>query len=258
MPSTKIDRGPDPIMRVARDILPIFVVSAGNPVDTLSFEGTGFLVAPAVLVTCWHCVRRKLQNGERYAVVIEREQNVYPLESVEQDPSGLDLATAVVPDLSSSLNLSLALDPHALAGADVFSYGYPLGQIMRMPDGSRVINAPGRLLKGYVTRSFAPTLAEFGRTLTLELDMPAPGGLSGAPVIVAGTREIVGVVYGVNVVAQVEELARIDPTTGQREPEVQRIVSFAAAHHVISLRGLRGTATRGRSLMELMAEVSQT
>jgi hypothetical protein len=88
--------------------------------------------------------------------------------------------------------------------------------------------------------------------MSYELDMPAPEGLSGAPVVLHGTKAVVGVVYGHNDVALVEEHATVDDETGARSPEVLRIVSFGLAHHTHTLHELRGKATGGRPLKELV------
>ena len=82
--------------------------------------------------------------------------------------------------------------------------------------------------------------------------MPAPDGLSGAPLIVRGSDAIVGVVYGTIDVARTEEVSAVDPETGARTPQVQRIVSFGLAHHTWALGELRGPATGGRPLADVM------
>jgi hypothetical protein len=74
--------------------------------------------------------------------------------------------------------------------------------------------------------------------------MPAPAGISGAPLI-RGTRSVVGVVFGTNDVATVESLAQVDPDTGKREPEVLRVVSFGLAHVTATLWEASSTATGG-------------
>jgi hypothetical protein len=246
---------PDPTrFNVTRDILPLFVAEerGGTKVDLVSFEGTAFVVAPSVIVTCWHCVRRPLTERQAYAVGLG--QMLYPLTEVQQDPRGLDLAIARVDGLVPSLGLRLAEDEDVLQGQEVMAYGFPLGQVSRGVHGAARPDVASRVLHGYITRRFVASLPGFISTLSLEIDMPAPAGLSGAPVIVRGRRPMLlgGVVYGANAVAQIEELAQSDPATGFRTPEVQRIVTFAAAHMPDSLRDLRGAATGGRRLADLL------
>jgi hypothetical protein len=74
-----------------------------------------------------------------------------------------------------------------------------------------------------------------------ELSFAVPGGLSGAPLFLDGTLEVVGVVYGNNDVATIEESATVD-SSGVRSPEVQRIVSFGLAHHHSQLLPLTAAA----------------
>jgi V8-like Glu-specific endopeptidase len=34
-----------------------------------SHTGTGFLIGKNIIVTCWHCVRSELKQGERYVAL---------------------------------------------------------------------------------------------------------------------------------------------------------------------------------------------
>jgi hypothetical protein len=256
MPIARRDR----ILHVGRDIVSIFTVRQLNPRDeeVLTFEGTGFLVAPHALVTCWHCVRRPLAEDERYAVIFPGESDCYGLSNIEQHRAGLDLATATVESLVPTVSWSLATDAEVMQGREVWSYGYPLGVVTQRHDGWKEIDVSGRYLRGYVTRTFTPQLQDYGRTPTIELDMPAPAGLSGAPLVLVGRRKLVGVVYGSHAVSQVEELARYDPETGEKTPEVHRLLNFAVAHAPSSLHSLTGMALSGRPLSEWLDEAKDS
>ncbi len=105
-------------------------------------------------------------------------------------------------------------------------------------------------LEGYITRSFYFEHLQYGVVPSYELDMPAPQRLSGAPLFSAVTGEVVGVVYGTNDVGLVEEFSSVNPETGERKPEIHRIVSFALAHYTDTLRLLTGDATQGLALAE--------
>jgi hypothetical protein len=230
------------------DILPIFLASTRGEVRLDNFQGTGFLIAPKTLVTCWHCVRGPLAPGQVFFVAVKDKQGRYNpqlLTNVEQDPTGADLATATV-DLEPKLQLSLGSSSTDY-GVDVWSFGYPLTETLA-PETFRL---GGRFLQGYVTRTFFHEHREFGRTPAFELVMPAPEGLSGSPVVVVGTRSVIGVVYGENDVAVIDQFEKVDTTTGAHEPLIQRVVSFALAHYTDTLQNLRGTATGGRTLREL-------
>jgi hypothetical protein len=86
-----------------------------------------------------------------------------------------------------------------------------------------------------------------------ELDMPAPEGLSGSPLL-SGDDMVIGVVYGNNEVATIDQFSSIDPTTGERQPEIQRVVSFALAYHTDALSNLTGKATHGVALKEYLKD----
>jgi len=97
-------------------------------------------------------------------------------------------------------------------------------------------------------RSFYHEHQTYGRIPSYELDMPTPAGLSGAPLVKVGSPEVIGVIYGSNDVATIEQEASVNPQTGKREPEIQRIISFGLAHYTETLRNLQGIATGGLPL----------
>jgi hypothetical protein len=88
-------------------------------------------------------------------------------------------------------------------------------------------------------------------TEAYELDMPTPEGLSGAPLIRMGSKEVVGVVYCTNEVALIKQFEQVDED-GRREPEIHRVVSFGLAHSTSSLHSLSGPATGGIPLGQCM------
>lgn len=237
---------------VGGDILPIFVLAvSGSAQEAVSFEGTGFLVAPQVLVTCWHCVKAELPPGQLYVVPVG--PTLYELSRIEPDPSGLDLATATVEELRPTLDLRLASDADVLPGIDVTTFGYPADTVLALDERGK-FNYSGRVLKGYIARRFhaAPTGPIV--TPTLELDMLAPAGLSGAPLLIHGhnTNTVVGVLYGSHATATIEEIASVDPATGVRQPEIQRLATFGLAHTPLSLGALKGAATNYKPVSELL------
>lgn len=241
-------------VQVDRDILPIFLAPRKEPCEPVSFQGTGFIIARNVLVTCWHIVSSSPPDDHEYAAIIEIQPGSYKaffLNNLEQDANGSDLATANI-GLGPVLGLTLGRNSLAL-GTDVCTFGYPLTDLRQRPGGGRQFVLNPRYLQGYVTRKFHYEHRLFGSVPSYELDMLTPLGLSGAPVIKVNTKEVFGVVYGSHDVATIEEVARIDPETGKREPEVQRLVSFSLAHYTETLRNLRSTATRGLSLADFLA-----
>ena len=98
--------------KIGADIFPLFIVRKTTPVEIVSFQGTGFLIAPNVLVTCWHNVNSRLEEDQSYALAVEGgavgQYTVATLSNVSQDENGSDLATANV-GLVPTLGLTLPL-----------------------------------------------------------------------------------------------------------------------------------------------------
>jgi len=219
------------------------------------FLGTSFLAAPGVLATCWHCVEGPVRAGAKIGVVGVQSAGApfFVLQDVAQDPSGADLATAAIPRTLSPIGPTARLGNPIMAPTDVCTWGYPLTRFeRRSAQGPGTYHLEPRYLQGYVTRYFVYDHGRFGRARSYELDMPAPDGLSGAPLIVRGSDVILGVIYGTIDVARTEEVSAVDPDTGARTPQLDRIVSFGLAHHTLPLAELRGPATGGRPLADLM------
>jgi len=197
---------------------PILAAEPGRTVEESKLAGvvgTGFRLGPDVLVTCWHCVQ-----NENYAYVLTRGEEeggavVYPLTQVAQDANGTDLATAKIDeDLTTDVSLRLRLsDLAAPAARNVWTFGYPLPSPVRRDDGKQRVEIDTRVLRGYLTRSFRYEHPIYGATPSYEIDMPAPAGLSGAPLMLDPDREVIGVMYGENDVETIEAFATIDPET---------------------------------------------
>lgn len=241
-----------PALPVEHWVLPILVFTAPEEGQRLvRFAGTGFHAGKSVLVTCWHCVSEELPPNQFYGVLM-REGGGYTarsLAAVEQDPTGKDLATAkIAPNLDVSPTFTSA---PARELEDVCAFGYPFSKLTPgEPEVGRLPLIQLRTLKGYVVRRFHHEQPGFGPTHSYELDMLAPEGLSGAPLMtLAG--EVLGVVYGTVETQAITEWAMVDEQ-GNRTPEIQRIVSFAVAHHTDSLLALSGAATSGRTLREYL------
>ncbi len=244
---------------IRRDVLPIVVVPReGYPIPK-GYKGTGFLLGKGVFVTCHHCVADPVSEEETYAVALpidyapelrnktpDAQYFVSTLHDVEQDSTGLDLAIAQVG--FDSVGLHLAQEGIRTIGEDVRTYGYPLTEDLPHSGEGRALSFRGRYLKGYSTCNYLDDVPVYGPTLTEELDLPAPRGLSGAPVIRTDSLEVIGVVYGTKDYGTIEEFSRVDEATGERTPELQRITTFAVAHMFDSLYNLSGNATEGMHL----------
>lgn len=68
--------------------------------------------------------------------------------------------------------------------------------------------------------------------------MPAPHGLSGSPLLLPNSREVVGVVV---------------TERGYGVPGEDRTIYFAYAHHLWVLRAAKGAATQGIPLGDFLA-----
>jgi hypothetical protein len=217
------------------DILQVVTASLRIPVPAESVEGTGFLLAGGVFVTCWHCVAAALPTERFYAGVRDRVRGknaANPLGGIERVGQA-DLAVCRIA-FEPELGFRIADQPPPM-GAAVWTFGYPLTEVRRRQDGSKVFLAHPRLLRGHITRRFVYEHPSLGPVPSWELSFAAPEGLSGAPLMLEGTLDVIGVIYGNNDAAAIEQFASIDPVTGKREPEIQRIVSFGLAHYLTSL-----------------------
>lgn len=244
-----------PADRPTADILPLVVVNGASPleVEPVAALGTGFLIAPNLLVTCWHCVDVSLAPGHHLAAAREHPPGHWKahfLFDVARDTGGVDLATARV-DLKPECGLQLSRD-NLPSGADVWTFGYPLPTRRERSPGKYQLVLPHRFVKGYIMRDFLYEHPTFGTVPSYELDMPTPSGLSGAPIIRLGSRTIVGVVYGTHDVATIEEAASVDADSGVRSPEIHRIVSFGLALHTSALGALRTPSTENVPLSSFL------
>lgn len=245
---------------IGNDIIPIFIVKDQPELVPVAFKGTGFLIANGLLITCWHCVAGDLPPGTTYAALLRgpgsETYHHFRIERIERDHNGADLATARVSLSQGDARFVLAEQPVA-RGVDVWTAGYPLVHGERDAMGEVGFLISFRYLQGYIVRPFLFLDPRERSTIpSYEIDMPAPEGLSGAPVIQVGTREVIGVIYGTNDVQRVEEFAGVDPATGQRQPEVVRIVSFALAHCTETLWALQTSSTGDRPLREYLRRPS--
>jgi SNF2-related domain len=125
---------------------------------------------------------------------------------------------------------------------DLVVFGYPLplntrDTATRQPK----IKMNAMLFKGYVVRIRIADFPGQPETRSYELDMPAPPGLSGSPVLRAGSRDVVGVVV---------------TERGYEIPREDRMIYLAYAHHLWVLRAARGAATGNIPLDEFLARAS--
>ncbi|MGA2770844.1 MAG: serine protease [Bryobacteraceae bacterium] len=226
-------------------VLPIIVVHQDDVAR--SFEGTGVVVAPGLFITCWHCVRNPLQSGEYYAALHMPEAERGPfrildLLNISQDEGGTDLALANI-RYKPPAPLQFDEDSHAF-GVDVWTRGYRSDG--RTAEG---LSVTPRFLKGYITRPFKHSTG-FGITDAYEVDLPAPAGTSGAPIFRGQTAKLKGLVYGEVETYSITDFERVEPETGEREPEVRKVISFAVAHRTETLMNAHAAPTGGLTVLK--------
>jgi hypothetical protein len=235
--------------------LPVALGQFGPDGFTLTaMTGTGFVAAPGVFVSCAHCLPN--DRGDLAAAVSDAEGviNLVPLTSITHDPL-LDLATARI-EYDPGYRFNFCPE-EPWSGLDVWTTGFPLMTRERPTDGRGVWSVTPRSLRGYIVRPYDNDRhSGFAIQPSYELDMLSPAGLSGAPLMVhslgpVGLR-LLGVIYGTHDAYTIDAESLIDPETGEPAPEVRRYVSFGLAHQRESLQQLRGDATEGRRLDELL------
>ena len=202
--------------------------------------GTGFTFGEGTFITCGHCVTQGLPEDEVYGVPIELNgipaSGVAVLANISRDENGADLAVANV-GISSNRGFHLADEP-ALWGEEVVSFCYPLTENTVNPKtGEPLIKTQARVFRGYVISVIDGDMHDRRPTRVYELDMPAPKWSSGSPVFRLNPFELVGVVQGQR------SSAVGDDDFG---------FEYSLAHHLEVLSNIRGDATGGKSLAEVL------
>ena len=103
----------------------IFATAPGGTTDDWDLTGTAFVVAPGLVVTCWHCVR-DVERGFTYSLATAPPTGSHewsditdlPLSNIEQHPAG------VVADKEDCRGLAAVfLDANAVALGGTFALG---------------------------------------------------------------------------------------------------------------------------------------
>ncbi len=238
-------------------VLPLVGVDTVERPSVSEVLGTAFVPTAGVLVTCWHVVRKALDRGMTIIAALDQGDGKFvrrDVTDITRHPAGDDLASARI-DLQGAGWRLPTRDRVLNLGTDVVSLGYPLPDVRADLDGGLTHIVSFRLLKGYLTHMPVTQHDDYPPAVSLELDMPAPRGLSGGPVLHANESNLLlGVVYGTNAVERIESFASVDIETGERTPEIVEVVAFALAYGATTLGSLRGPATGERPLRSLMQE----
>lgn len=174
--------------------------ASGDPQkwDPMAVTGTAFALG-GWAVTCWHVVRDALERGLEVGINFKDDQGLMRFEPVSfQQRNGHDIA---VGEMTWAPMPPLQRGPALYEGMNVYAYGYPLTEHVRGMDGLSRFKTWMRLFRGYVVSATILSVEGYREAQVMEVDMPAPGGLSGAPLLrddprSGGTREVVGMVQG--------------------------------------------------------------
>src|SRR6267143_3306252 len=188
------------VAKIVANIFPIFTVKSGSQQRIIEFRGTGFFVAPrGIFLTAQHVLDRRLAEDESFNIVIEEpyESDNFALSRIidfEKDAGGFDLAIGRADFNNSS---QFPLYKHKLTmGEPLYTYGFPLTEGERRPDGFIDWKLNPRYFQGYLTRDLPYDHPGDKPTPSYELSFPAPVGLSGSPLLLVGTLNVAGVIYG--------------------------------------------------------------
>jgi hypothetical protein len=208
-------------------IFPIFTVdpaqAEGGSKPTLdAFLGTGFLLSGGIFLTAWHVVEQALilvalsVSCSRSTGRVSLNADYAPIHAFATDEHQTDLAIGYVRRLGGpGLELTRV---QAAPGEDVCTWGFPLmpPPQRREHDGAKVFGdmAP-RYLQGYITRTAAVERPDGTAPAVIEMDMPAPAGVSGAPLLRKGRGEVIGVIIGESVTEQADGRGRSPKRFGQ-------------------------------------------
>lgn len=184
-------------------VLPLVLMKRrGSDYTPIVVLGTAFTFGQGTVVTCWHCIPRKVGPSEVVAVVrrsggldTPEYDVVEEIHDLGRDTNGSDLALGRV---SFRLEEVLPLAEGAPAwGSDVLATGYPLSdrEADRVTSFLR-LRLHARVLRGYITRAMPSGVGAGGRSRMLELDMIVPGGASGSPLFSGSPFEVIGVLAG--------------------------------------------------------------
>jgi hypothetical protein len=123
-------------------------------------------------------------------------------------------------------------------GMRVWSFGYPLPEVRPEHGEPPTYAIAPRFVRGSVMRRFNGAFVGGRRFPCGELDMTAPPGLSGAPIVFEGSDHILGVYFRRH-------------TTKVPDEDPARLYTFALAYDNEILSGLKGSASNGRTIGEL-------
>lgn len=216
------------------DILPIFV-SYGDG-NIISAQGTGFLISNYRLITCWHCIKNKLEENQKYVVAkkINNGYKLFPLGNIEQFKKN-DIGIASVGlEQKIKLMFSTMVVPY---GTNVFTFGYPDIEKPNQYNDKWLLKP--RYFEGYIVRDFFHDYKEYGEASSFELNFPALEGISGAPLIEMHTNKVIGIIYSNYESITIKDSYEIERPEGKITKETCRIVNMGLSYHVSTIKELK-------------------
>jgi len=230
--------------RIHELIVPIFKTGKDtNDISKYVYLGTGFMLRDNILLTCWHCIKDiKIKEDEQISAVIVKEDGsdhkVFQLGHYEQDLNKTDICVMAHPFKASEYLLKLPKNIDYPFGTTIWTYGYP--ETTKIYGKDKLL-VPPQFFRGYITRTLEfKGYEEFKDIASYEINIPFPKGLSGAP-ICTEQMEVIGIVYGTNDIATIEEYSESKKEDGNVELvyEKQRIQSYGLAHHTTTILNIK-------------------
>ena len=240
------------VAQIVANIFPIFTVNSGFPKRIIEFRGTGFFVAPrGIFLTAQHVLDRNLAKDESFHIMVEEPYqsekfSFYRVLDFERDTRGFDLAIGRA-DFNNSSRFILCKGKLTL-GEPLYTYGFPLTEGERRPDGLIEWKLNPRYFQGYLTRDLLYDHPGYKPTPSYELSFPAPVGLSGSPLLQLGTMSVAGVIYGNLESYTITDERQVDVHREQVVTETRKIIQFGLAHFHMTLLGIHSTLLDGKTL----------
>lgn len=188
--------------------------------------GTCFAFRSAItVITAAHVVR---EEGRSYRVFFPRTNVFYEVSEVvlhpEADIALLRLAPMEVPGVEFPEEAFWDGVSNYSLGEDLMSFGFPSDG----PSEDAANTPTPRLFKGHIQRIFNYNAHEQWSYLAAELSIPAPGGLSGAPLFRLGAQEMVVGLVTANAesFAITDSIEEMDSSGNRLRIESRRVLNY--------------------------------
>lgn len=216
-------------------ILPLFAMRLKNgrlPDDPrdIRYAGMSFHFNDiGNIATCAHIVNTLEEDESLVGVEMHGECLSYLVKDIQVHPK-YDFALGKVTRKAYKA-LPIYSGPELFIGTDVFAYGMTTaglanGRIEQMP----------RLFKGHVVRTHPLPSISVARS-TCEISFPSHNGFSGAPLLLANTAVVAGMLYGNHEsTITLHKFSEVDSAGTRFSEEIHRVVELGAAHTAADIR----------------------